>query len=151
MLTKIWDYLVPKRDAQNSQQTNQTDNSVNFIDFNNVQSQNNPLTQTNKADPIEIINTVKEQEEEANKNQNKNDLYNKFFKSNTQNYPAYNPIEVCEEETFKKWKLDDFEIGKPLGRGKFGRVYLALEKANNFPVAIKVIRKKQLLVILFLL
>lgn len=27
----------------------------------------------------------------------------------------------------KQWSLDDFEIGKPLGRGKFGRVYLARE------------------------
>jgi hypothetical protein len=25
----------------------------------------------------------------------------------------------------KDWKLDDFIIGKPLGRGKFGSVYLA--------------------------
>ena len=28
----------------------------------------------------------------------------------------------------KKWTLNDFEIGKPLGRGKFGHVYLAREK-----------------------
>jgi hypothetical protein len=145
MLTKIWDYLVHKRDVPNSQQTNQTENSVNFIDFNNVHTQNN------KAEPVEIANLVNNQEEESKKDQNKNDLYNEFFKSNTQNYPVYNPIEVCEEEKFKKWKLDDFEIGKPLGRGKFGRVYLALEKANNFPVAIKVIRKKQLLVLLILM
>jgi hypothetical protein len=25
----------------------------------------------------------------------------------------------------KRWKLSDFDIGKPLGRGKFGNVYLA--------------------------
>lgn len=25
----------------------------------------------------------------------------------------------------KEWTLDDFEIGRPLGRGKFGHVYLA--------------------------
>lgn len=28
----------------------------------------------------------------------------------------------------KRWNLSDFDIGKPLGRGKFGHVYLAREK-----------------------
>jgi len=28
----------------------------------------------------------------------------------------------------KKWSEKDFEIGKPLGQGKFGNVYLAREK-----------------------
>ena len=47
--------------------------------------------------------------------------------------------------TVKKWTLKDFEIGKPLGRGKFGDVYLARERRTKFIVAIKVIKKKQLL------
>jgi serine/threonine protein kinase len=33
--------------------------------------------------------------------------------------------------------LKDFEIGKPLGRGKFGDVYLARERKSKFIVAIK--------------
>jgi aurora kinase, other len=45
----------------------------------------------------------------------------------------------------KQWKLNDFEIGKPLGRGKFGSVYLAREKKSKYIVAIKVLRKEQLL------
>ena len=32
----------------------------------------------------------------------------------------------------KLWSLNDFEIGKRLGRGKFGRVYLAREKQSTF-------------------
>ena len=28
----------------------------------------------------------------------------------------------------KRWCLADFDIGKPLGRGKFGSVYMAREK-----------------------
>jgi len=39
----------------------------------------------------------------------------------------------------KKWALDDFEIGKPLGKGKFGNVYLAREKNSKFVVALKVL------------
>lgn len=46
--------------------------------------------------------------------------------------------------TDRKWKLDDFEIGKPLGRGKFGRVYLAREKRSKQIVALKLMYKKDL-------
>ena len=45
----------------------------------------------------------------------------------------------------KKWTIDDFEIGKPLGHGKFGHVYLAREKKSKFIVALKVLYKKQLM------
>ena len=45
----------------------------------------------------------------------------------------------------KKWSLDDFEIGRPLGTGKFGRVYLAREKKTKFIVAIKVMYKEKIL------
>ena len=43
------------------------------------------------------------------------------------------------------WCIDDFEIGKPLGRGKFGHVYLAREKKSKFVVSLKVLYKSQLL------
>lgn len=32
----------------------------------------------------------------------------------------------------RRWTLNDFEVGKPLGRGKFGHVYLAREKSVSF-------------------
>jgi serine/threonine protein kinase len=37
-----------------------------------------------------------------------------------------------------EWKLGDFEVGRPLGRGKFGNVYLARTKKFHIPVALKV-------------
>ena len=40
--------------------------------------------------------------------------------------------------------LQDFEIGKPLGRGKFGSVYLARERKTKYIVALKVLQKSQL-------
>jgi aurora kinase A len=43
----------------------------------------------------------------------------------------------------KKWCLNDFEIGKPLGKGKFGNVYLAREKRSKYIIALKVIFKHQ--------
>lgn len=44
----------------------------------------------------------------------------------------------------QQWQLSDFDIGRPLGRGKFGNVYLAREKKSNFIVALKVLFKSQL-------
>jgi len=50
---------------------------------------------------------------------------------------------VAEEEK-KRWTLGDFDIGKPLGKGKFGNVYLAREKKSKYIVALKVLFKSQL-------
>ncbi|KAG9508908.1 Aurora kinase A-A, partial [Fragariocoptes setiger] len=41
--------------------------------------------------------------------------------------------------------LNDFEIGRPLGKGKFGNVYLAREKRSRYIVALKVLAKSQLI------
>ena len=43
-----------------------------------------------------------------------------------------------------RWTLDNFEIGRPLGKGKFGNVYLAREIKSKYVVALKVIFKSQL-------
>jgi aurora kinase, other len=43
------------------------------------------------------------------------------------------------------WSLKNFEIGRPLGRGKFGDVYLARERKTKFIIALKAIKKTQLL------
>ena len=40
----------------------------------------------------------------------------------------------------KQWALSDFDIGRPLGKGKFGNVYLAKEKEKGIVVALKVMR-----------
>lgn len=44
----------------------------------------------------------------------------------------------------KRWSLENFEIGRPLGKGKFGNVYLARERQSKFILALKVLFKKQL-------
>nr|XP_033769966.1 aurora kinase A isoform X2 [Geotrypetes seraphini]XP_033769967.1 aurora kinase A isoform X2 [Geotrypetes seraphini] len=44
----------------------------------------------------------------------------------------------------KQWSLEDFEIGRPLGKGKFGNVYLARERQSKFILALKVLFKSQL-------
>ncbi|KAM8776298.1 aurora kinase A isoform 1-T1 [Rhynchonycteris naso] len=48
-----------------------------------------------------------------------------------------------EESKKRQWVLEDFEIGRPLGKGKFGNVYLAREKQSKFILALKVLFKAQ--------
>jgi len=49
------------------------------------------------------------------------------------------------ENTSQAKGLGDFEIGRALGKGKFGNVYLAREKQSKYIVALKVLSKKQLI------
>ncbi|XP_015602193.1 aurora kinase B [Cephus cinctus] len=42
------------------------------------------------------------------------------------------------------WSINDFELGAPLGRGKFGRVYLARERSSGYMVALKTLYKIEL-------
>ena len=51
---------------------------------------------------------------------------------------------IYEQPVVKKWHLGCFEIGKPLGKGKFGRVYLARERQSGFICALKVLHKDEL-------
>jgi hypothetical protein len=51
---------------------------------------------------------------------------------------------TSEMSAKKAWSLDDFEIGKKLGEGRFGVVYLAREKKTKFVVALKVLYKVEL-------
>ncbi|XP_023651492.1 aurora kinase B-like [Paramormyrops kingsleyae] len=43
-----------------------------------------------------------------------------------------------------KFSIKNFDIGRPLGKGKFGNVYLARERKLNFIVALKVLFKSQI-------
>ncbi|KAK4231573.1 kinase-like domain-containing protein [Podospora fimiseda] len=51
---------------------------------------------------------------------------------------------VDQPLTPKQFHLGMFEIGRPLGKGKFGRVYLAKERSSNFICALKVLYKSEL-------
>ncbi|ORX58819.1 kinase-like protein [Hesseltinella vesiculosa] len=44
-----------------------------------------------------------------------------------------------------EWQIDDFEVGKNIGTGKFGNVYVAREKATKQVVALKILIKQELL------
>ncbi|XP_019353949.1 aurora kinase B isoform X2 [Alligator mississippiensis] len=62
--------------------------------------------------------------------------------------PGRVPVEagaqVAPQPPLKTLSIEDFEIGRPLGKGKFGNVYLAREKGSHFLVALKVLFKSQM-------
>ncbi|KAF1363112.1 kinase-like protein [Lizonia empirigonia] len=60
-------------------------------------------------------------------------------------------LQVTRQHTFgtiapslRRWGLSMFQIGKPLGKGKFGRVYLVKEKTSGFVCALKVLHKSEI-------
>lgn len=57
--------------------------------------------------------------------------------------PSADEMDV-EKKRPTPWDLSNFDIGRPLGRGKFGNVYLAREKLTKYVVALKVMFKKQI-------
>jgi len=99
--------------------------------YNNIQKQHstNSQTQSNK-------NVTSSTSKPSNKNKNTPFSLNK--NENESNLNKSNKAATI------KWKLSDFDIGKSLGRGKFGNVYLVREKKSRFICALKVLFKSQL-------
>ncbi|KAI1471580.1 kinase-like protein [Daldinia caldariorum] len=65
-------------------------------------------------------------------------------KSNHESPDKPKPAALIEQPAVKTLHLGMFEIGKPLGKGKFGRVYLARERQHGFICALKVLCKQEL-------
>jgi aurora kinase A len=58
--------------------------------------------------------------------------------------PSENKVENKNNKK-KQWAITDFDIGRPLGKGKFGNVYLAREKRSKFIIAMKVLFKDEII------
>jgi serine/threonine protein kinase len=73
---------------------------------------------------------------------------NEKKRKNDDNEDEDNEDKENKEHEFAKpktnWTLSCFDVGKPLGKGKFGSVYLGREKTTKFIVAIKILFKSQL-------
>ncbi|KAI9193321.1 AGC family protein kinase [Polychytrium aggregatum] len=59
--------------------------------------------------------------------------------------PLPQPLPQPEQNGSTCWSIDDFDVGRPLGKGKFGRVYLAREKKSGYVVALKILFKTEIL------
>lgn len=51
---------------------------------------------------------------------------------------------IITQPSYTSFHLGMFEIGRPLGKGKFGRVYLARERERGFVCALKVLHKDEI-------
>nr|CAD2163282.1 unnamed protein product [Meloidogyne enterolobii] len=65
-------------------------------------------------------------------------------KSNNKCYDGIDYTNCGIDWNQHRWQLSDFEIGRPLGKGKFGNVYLARDRYYRIPVALKILFKSQL-------
>ena len=48
------------------------------------------------------------------------------------------------KEAKKQWKIADFNLGRALGKGRFGNVYLAKVKKSKCVLALKIMFKKDI-------
>ncbi|THH30581.1 hypothetical protein EUX98_g3605 [Antrodiella citrinella] len=51
---------------------------------------------------------------------------------------------VCVERPTREWHLSDFDIGRPLGKGKFGHVYMVRTRDPNYILALKCLYKSEI-------
>lgn len=77
-----------------------------------------------------------------NEKPNNDSKETKDNKSDIQKVPNSDTNTKNQKE--KRWVLGDFDIGRPLGKGKFGNVYLAREKRTKFIIAMKVLFRSQI-------
>ncbi|CAK7263813.1 spindle assembly checkpoint kinase [Sporothrix epigloea] len=63
-------------------------------------------------------------------------------RSNASSESSLSSAPICNQP--RQFHLGMFEIGRPLGKGKFGRVYLARERSSGFICALKVLYKSEL-------
>ena len=98
----------------------------------------NNMDLKNKKETTQTISKQDDKNKESqkeNKNENNKNINNNEIKNNTT---------TNNDKETKRWELKDFEVGKRLGVGKFGHVYLAREKKSKYVVALKVLFKHQL-------
>ncbi|CAB1322743.1 unnamed protein product, partial [Coregonus sp. 'balchen'] len=66
------------------------------------------------------------------------------FCGSSESSNALCPRGYRQKRNYRKFTINDFDIGRPLGKGKFGNVYLARDKKLKFIVALKVLFKSQM-------
>ncbi|XP_060086745.1 aurora kinase A isoform X2 [Heteronotia binoei] len=107
---------------------------------NQLIQQQHPTTQVKPTTTIRVQNKPTEAAQQPSLSAKKPEAEG----ISNQKHETTGASKTKNEEKKKQWSLDDFEIGRPLGKGKFGNVYLAREKQSKFILALKVLFKIQL-------
>lgn len=107
----------------------------------------NPLDRKNQISSQQPFKTAVLSSNQSNVIKNPNHLNIRPIQKTSSDHP---PQHLAQQQlgqnqpNKKAWSLVNFDIGRPLGRGKFGNVYLAREKETKFVIALKVLFKKQI-------
>ncbi len=146
--------ILDNQNLNNNERIIVNQNEANKIKVK-LDSKNKQLKEINIKNKVE--NNINKQTNKNNIQQHQNNLHNNnlinsndnhekkdetpFFIRNCKNTEITLPRKYISENL---WHINDFEIGKKLGSGRFGKVYLVREKKRNFICAIKIIFKSQL-------
>jgi len=76
--------------------------------------------------------------------QNKSDASSKLSGDNKENESESCVPTKKSSGANKAWKIGDFDVGKALGKGRFGHVYCARETKSGYVVALKIMFKNQI-------
>lgn len=111
------------------------------------------MTNSTKTTDLEKNNIVEESVElmqpskliDSSQDQQKSNNDSKETKDNRSDIQKVSNSDTnTKNQKEKRWVLGDFDIGRPLGKGKFGNVYLAREKRTKFIIAMKVLFRSQI-------
>ncbi|XP_069674402.1 aurora kinase C-like [Periplaneta americana] len=130
--------LKPKDNEKNLKASNSHLNHISKnLETNGKSNQIKPVAKAEEPSPYPCIGNTKSVIKDT-------EITSSTKPTVVQEQPSAKKGDSKKPEEGKRWTLADFDIGRALGKGKFGNVYLAREKRSKFIVALKVLFKSQI-------
>lgn len=126
-------------DNDNQENENKLQTLNNLNNLNIISSSSSCHSNSNSNSNCSSTISSSEQEKENLNNFNRRISISQLHNNNNNNN------DNIKKEEKREWNISDFLLGKPLGKGKFGNVYLAHEKSSKRLVALKVLFKAPLI------
>ncbi|XP_070588538.1 aurora kinase C-like isoform X2 [Erythrolamprus reginae] len=134
---------VPQRVPIRSQRQNQSITHSNS-NYTTGQLPTSAVQRTSRTSGPNKPNIICQQPSASGKKPESEDVSAVTTKEGTSHSKSESKDASGSETKRKQWCLEDFDVGRPLGKGTFGNVYLAQVKQSKFILALKVLSKAQL-------